>query len=84
MVAEFTTYRAVLCARCNEPIPISPKVGSLQDEIEHKETHAPRAFVLRCLLCEYESVYALNDVKRFEGEARRRTPKARAAFASGR
>jgi hypothetical protein len=82
MTAEsLEAYRGVPCARCNEPIAVSPKLASLQDEIEYRETHAPRAFVLRCLLCEYESVYGIDDIKRFEGEPRRHPPRARATRA---
>jgi len=34
------SYHGVLCRRCNEPIPVSPRV-SLQDEFEYSKTDAP-------------------------------------------
>jgi hypothetical protein len=82
MIAELMkSYRAVLCSRCNEPIPVSAKVISLQDEIEYKETNVTHTFVSRCKLCEYESVYRISDVQRFDGEPRKRISKARTAGA---
>jgi len=72
-------YRAVLCRRCNQPIPVSAKVASLQDEFEFTETDAPGGFVARCRVCEHESVYAITAVQRLEGEPRKRTLRARAA-----
>jgi hypothetical protein len=82
MIAELTkTYCAVLCSRCNEPIPVSTRVASLQDEIEHREANVPHTFACRCKPCEYESVYAISDVQRFDGEPRGRVKKTRAAGA---
>jgi regulatory helix-turn-helix LysR family protein len=71
------SYRAVLCVRCNVPIPVSSKVGSLQDEIEREETNAPYAFVVRCKRCEYERVYAISEIRRIDGEPRQRTSRTR-------
>jgi len=78
MIAELESYRAVFCACCNEPIPISAKIASIQDEVEHERTNAPRAFIARCKLCEYERVYTMDEITEVEGEPRRRT-RARAA-----
>jgi len=74
------SYRGVSCLRCGEPIPVSAKVASLQDEIESRETNAPHAFAARCKLCEYEDVYLISAVKNFDGVPRKRI-RARAAGA---
>lgn len=80
MISELTkSYRGVLCSRCGEPIAVSAKIVSLQDEQEYRETNAPRAFALRCKLCESEGVYAINNVQGFDGEPRNRNWRARAA-----
>ena len=82
MIAELLkNYRGVSCRRCNQPIAISSKVVSIQDEIERRETLVPYSFVLRCKLCECEKVYTLDDVQRFTGEPRCRISRARAAGA---
>jgi hypothetical protein len=82
MIAELMrSYSAVVCRQCNEPIPVSPRIVSLHDESEREETNAARSFIIRCKLCECESVYAVSDIRRLNGEPRRRKPRARAAGA---
>jgi hypothetical protein len=66
------SYRGVSCVRCREPIPVSAKVVSLQDEIAQGENNVPHAFPARCYLCEQESVYEIKDLRRFDGEPPRR------------
>jgi hypothetical protein len=80
MIAELIrSYRGVLCSRCRQPIPVSAKIASLQDEHEHRETQAPHAFTLRCRFCEEEGIYAIGDVRILDGEPRLRVLRARAA-----
>jgi hypothetical protein len=81
MIAELKSHLGVSCVRCGELILVSAKVISLQEEIENGETTAPHAFVARCRVCEYESVYEIKDVQRFDGEPPRRHGRARATAA---
>ena len=76
IVEAIKEYRAVPCRRCNEPIPVSSKVVRLQDQSD-----APGGFVARCRVCEHESVYAIRDVQKFDGEPRKRISRGRAARA---
>lgn len=77
--AEF--YPGVLCSRCMEPIPVPPRVVSLQNEIENRATNVQFGFTLRCRLCEHESVYLTSEIQKFDGEPRARILKSRAAGA---
>jgi predicted nucleic-acid-binding Zn-ribbon protein len=74
MTGELRSYFGVSCARCGAPTLVSAKAVSLQDEIAQRETSAPRVFVARCMLCEYDSLYALSRVHlgriRVNGEQR--------------
>jgi hypothetical protein len=72
-------YWGVLCSRCGEPIPIPPRVVSLQNEIANGETNVQFGFTLPCRLCEEEGVYLMSEIDKFEGEPRKRSPMTRAA-----
>jgi RNase P subunit RPR2 len=82
MIAQLEKeYRGVLCRQCGQPIPASPRIVDLHEDNESTESHAPRAFVVRCRLCDHESVYPVTDIRKFEGEPRPRRLKARKASA---
>jgi hypothetical protein len=84
--ANKARYRGVSCSRCREPIPVSSKVLSLQDEGNTKETNTVQTFALRCRVCDEEGVYAVTHIQNFEGEPRTRRsrqPAVRSQAASG-
>lgn len=64
------SQRGVSCARCREPIPVSARVISLQDELEFKDTKAPRTFIARCKLCEHENTYSITDVHAIDAKSK--------------
>lgn len=78
MVAQLMkSYRGVACLQCREPIPVSARVEKLKDEFEKTQTNQPGAFVARCKAYESESVYTISDIREFDGEPRKRSPRAR-------
>lgn len=83
MIAGLKNYLAVLCKRCNDPIPVPRKIVSLQREIESGDPNTPRAFPLRCRLCEQEHIYEFWDIQQLDGEPPTR-PRFRARKAGAR
>jgi len=44
MILEQKSYRGVSCHRCGQPLPLSAKVVSLQDEIAQGKSNVPPTF----------------------------------------
>ena len=79
MILQMNRYSGVYCDRCAIPIPVSAKVISLQDDIARGRDDAPQAFVARCWICRYESVYEIKRIQKFDGEPPKRKGQAQAA-----
>jgi hypothetical protein len=79
LIANPHGFWGVLCTRCGDPIPVSERIVEIHDEIARGRTGIPYAFLARCKMCEYESIYEITKVERFGGEPRKRIRRKRAA-----
>jgi RNase P subunit RPR2 len=70
-------YKAVLCRRCRQPIPVPAIVNRLRAE----EQNVERVFTVRCRVCENESLYHSRLVIEVQGEPKRRRVAADAVYA---
>jgi len=78
------SYRGVSCLHCQNPIPISPLVASIEAELPDNETATKRhqkcqVFHLRCALCGKEKPYRIAEILEFEGTPVTGTPRAEPA-----
>jgi hypothetical protein len=81
-------YWGVLYSRCKERIPAPKRAVALYEELEHGEISdgqdaKSRAFTLRCKACDGESVYGLEEIRRFDGPPRARTSERKRAASAG-
>jgi hypothetical protein len=65
MTTELESHLGVSCVRC----------GELVSQVGQRETNLPYVFTARCELCEFESVYVIGGLQRFDGQPRKRTPR---------
>jgi hypothetical protein len=79
VIVELDSFPGVSCLRCGNAIPVSARIVEIQDDIARGRTGVPYAFRVRCRICEYETIYEIRNVRRFDGEPRKRTPRKRAA-----
>ena len=71
-----SSYKAVLCRRCRQPIPVPAIVNRMRAE----EQDVERVFTVRCRVCENESLYHSRLVIDVEGEPKRRRVVAGALY----
>lgn len=67
--ASASRYKAVLCQRCREPIPVPAIVFSMAESAEQE-----KVFTLRCRACEAEKPYRSSQMVEVEGLPRSRRP----------
>jgi hypothetical protein len=76
MIAQLDkNYTAIICGRCGAAIPVSEKIAGLQEERRDDMAATPRTFMARCRSCENEGVYAIDSIRRLEGEPAERKPR---------
>jgi hypothetical protein len=80
MIAQLEKhYKAIVCARCGAAIPVSPTIADLQEGLRDDMAATPRTFLARCRSCENEGVYAIDSIRRSEGEPPKRKSRSQSA-----
>jgi hypothetical protein len=67
-----TSYQAVRCSCCSEPIPLSTLLVKLfvtESDDPNDQYRRSQVFILRCEACSKESCYLKSEIETFESES---------------
>jgi len=67
-----TSYQAVRCSYCSEPIPLSTRLVKLfvtESDDQNEQHRRFQVFILRCEACSKESCYLKSEIETFERES---------------
>jgi hypothetical protein len=74
MIAEAKCYRGVICIHCHQPTPLTSAADHKAQKHKRREEDEfdILSTPLRCYWCHGEAIYAITDVREFEGSPRKR------------